>query len=114
MNGQPEIVSPPKSRGLTLRFCRIVLYGSLGIFGAWCLLDFALLRLAPSRIIEFDWVLLPMPIVVCFGNAALLRDVSIGLRVVLSVLASILATVFGFVLILVFGLGFHFLFGGQL
>ena len=97
-----------------LRFCLTAFAGSVAMFMGWCLQDYLLVRFAPSRIHNFDWVLLLLPIAVAFASAAAFRHVNAAARVSLSIASAILASVAAVLLVFFFGVPFHFSIGGQL
>src|SRR5712691_7000118 len=97
-----------------LRFWLIALGGSVAGFVAWCILDFVFVRFAPARIHDFDWVGFLFPVGVGVAGAAFLRHLEVGSRVALSIAAAVLASVGAGVLVLFFGVPFHFSIGGKL
>ncbi len=81
----------------------------------WCLLDFALVRFAPSRMHDFDGLLLLFPAGVwMLGNVAIRRANITGSAGILSVAATLVASVVAVALVLTFGIAFHFAIGGKL
>jgi hypothetical protein len=96
------------------RFCLIAFAGSAAGFVAWCILDFVLVRFAPSRIHDFDWLGLLFPVAVGIAGAVSLRHVELGSRLALSIVVAVLASVGAGVLVLFFGIPFHFSIGGKL
>ncbi len=96
------------------RFCLVAFGG--GVLGllAWCALDFVLVRFAPSHIHDFDWLMLLFPFVVGGVGAGLLRDSDSSPGVGLGILAAIVASIVAVVLILFFGIWFHFAISGNL
>jgi hypothetical protein len=110
-----DYASVEASRARTgLRFCLTVLAGGVAMFLGWCVLDYILVRFAPSRIHDVDSVLFPLPIAVGLAGAAALRHVDVGARVGLSIAAGVLASIAAVVLVLFFGIPFHFSIGGKL
>ena len=94
------------------RFWLTALAGGVAMFAAWCVLDYVLVRFAPSRIHDFDWALRLLPFAVGYSSAVVLRHVKVGARVGLSIAAAVLASIAAALLVLFFGLPFHFSIGG--
>src|SRR5215510_3727251 len=95
------------------RFWLVAVGGGAVGFVAWCALDFVLVRFAPSRINDFDWLMLPFPFVVGGTAVGLLRHGNLSRRLGLAILAAIMACILAVVLILFLGISFHFAIGGH-
>lgn len=96
------------------RFCLVAFGGgALGFLG-WCALDFILVRFAPSRIHDFDWLVLLFPGVVGAAGAGLFRQRDPSTRLILAIVAAIVASIIAVALILFLGIPFHFAIGGKL
>jgi len=99
---------------ITGRFCLVALGGgAIGLL-TWCVLDFGLVRFAPSRIHSFDWLALLFPFVVARVAAMLLRQPDSSPRVGLAIVAAIVSSILAFVLIAFLGIPFHLAIGGKL
>jgi hypothetical protein len=96
------------------RLALIAIGGGAFCFVMWCVLDFVLVRFAPSRIHDFDWICLLLPVIVLLGGIAALRGKSIASRIVLSIVATIIAIILAVVLIVTVGISFHFSIGGEI
>jgi len=109
-----EYASTPVARPqLGLRFCLVALGGGVSGFVLWCALDFVLVRFAPRHIHSFEWLELVFPFAVGAVGARILRHDS-SPRVGLAIVAAIMASIFAVVLILFFGIPFHWAIGGKL
>jgi hypothetical protein len=96
------------------RYCLFALAGAAGMFVAWCALDFCLVRFAPTRITDFDWVLCWLPFVVALAGILTFRDAGFGMSIVMSATAAVLASIVAVMLVVFLGIPFHLSIGGKL
>ena len=109
-----EYATTPVARPqVGLRFCLVALGGGVSGFVLWCVLDYALVRFAPQHIHSFDWLALLFPFAVGAVGVRVLREDS-SARVGLAIVAVVVASIVAVMLILFFGIPFHFSIGGKL
>lgn len=98
----------------TARFCLVAFGGAaVGLLG-WCVLDFVLVKFAPSHIHDFDWTLILFPFIVGGAGLVLLRRPGSPPPVGLAIVAAIVAIILAVLLIPLIGIPFHFAIGGKL
>lgn len=102
----------PAQRRIAARFCLVTFGGGVAGFLAWCAVDFTLVRLAPSHIHDFGWLLLLFPPAVGFAGLAILRQRDSSPRIGLAILAAIIASIVAVIFVLFLGLSFHDAIGG--
>lgn len=98
----------------TARFCLVAFGGAAaGVLG-WCVLDFVLVKFAPSQMHDFDWMMILFPFIVGGAGLVLLRRPDSPPPVALAIVAAIVASILAAVLIPLIGVPFHFAIGGKL
>src|SRR5687768_8860661 len=109
-----DYASAPLARPqIGLRFCLVALGGGVSGFVLWCALDFVRVRFAPQHIHSFEWLELLFPFAVGPVGVKVLREDS-SPRVGLAIVAAVAASIVAVMLILFFGIPFHFSIGGKL
>jgi hypothetical protein len=88
--------------------------GSVVGFVLWCVLDYSLVKYAPSRIHDFDWVGFVYLFIFAVVTRKVLRQRDIDATILKVTFVSLMVAVITFILIYLFGVGFHLSIGGKL
>jgi len=95
------------------RFWGITSCAAVSMFLGWCALDYGLVKFAPERIHDFDWLLRLFPLAVALVAAVHFRSLGSGRSIAIAFVAALIASVAAVALISVFGVWFHFAIGGR-
>jgi hypothetical protein len=97
-----------------VRFALFSSFAGVTYFLCWCVLDLITVRVLPypERCGEFDWTMAVVPFVICVVALEFFR--SADTRLTLAILATIVALCLAVLLVVFFGISFHFAIGGSL
>jgi len=83
-------------------------------FGFWCLVDVLLLKLAPSMMHKFDWLLILSAVAVFCLVGFDLRRLEWPIAIFFAAMATILKCNWLFIVVVTLGVWFHGMIGGEL